>query len=56
MGNNMNNGASFQEKQSLESLSDSRSAAIRILNRFERSDSYINKLVDYELNTGKLNQ
>lgn len=32
-----------------------RAAAIRILSRFERSDSYIDKLVDYELRTGELN-
>ena len=33
-----------------------RAAAIRILSRFERSDSYIDKLVDYELRTGNLNE
>lgn len=37
-------------------FSGARASAIRILSRFDRSDSYIDKLVDYELNTGKLNE
>ena len=37
-------------------LNSARYSAIRVLSRFERSDSYIDKLVDYELRTGNLNQ
>ena len=33
-----------------------RGAAIRILSRFERSDSYLDKLLEYELRTGGLSQ
>ena len=51
MNNNNNNGSD----ESNIIFSGARAAAIRILSRFERSDSYIDKLVDYELNTGKLN-
>lgn len=36
-------------------LSGARFSAIRILSRFERSDSYIDKLLDYEMRTGNLN-
>ncbi|NLO20021.1 MAG: 16S rRNA (cytosine(967)-C(5))-methyltransferase RsmB [Ignavibacteria bacterium] len=52
----MSNNESGLEKQPYEGFSEARFAAIRILNRFERSDSYINKLVEYELNVGKLSQ
>jgi hypothetical protein len=31
-----------------------RGAAIRILSRFERSDSYLDKLLEYELRVGEL--
>jgi 16S rRNA (cytosine967-C5)-methyltransferase len=33
-----------------------RAQAVRVLSRFERSDSYIDKLIDYELKTGNLSQ
>lgn len=37
-------------------ISGARYSAIKILSRFERSDSYIDKLLDYEMKTGNLSQ
>jgi len=45
-----------QDKQSNDQFlyQGARGAAIRILSRFERSDSYLDKLLEHELRTGGL--
>ena len=42
------------EKNYEKEINPARSIAVKILNRLERSGSYIDKLVDFELNTGNL--
>ncbi len=51
----MENEEQIVEKEApISMFNGARASAIRILSRFERSDSYIDKLVDYELRTGGL--
>jgi len=49
-----NDGQIVEKDEPVSMFNGARAAAIRILSRFERSDSYIDKLVDYELRTGNL--
>ena len=42
------------ELKAEKEVNPARIAAVKILNRLERSGSYIDKLVDFELNTGNL--
>ncbi len=51
--NNQNNRDN-QNDEDRRIISGARSAAIRILSRFERSDAYVDKLLDYEFRVGNL--
>jgi 16S rRNA (cytosine967-C5)-methyltransferase len=52
---NQNNRYNKNDEQN-RVISGARSAAIRILSRFERSDAYVEKLLDYEFRVGNLSQ
>lgn len=45
-----------QEDEEYRELSGARHSAVKILSRYERSDSYIDKLLDNEFRTGQLSQ
>jgi len=50
---NQNNRDNKSDEQN-RIISGARSSAIRILSRFERSDAYVEKLLDYEFRVGSL--
>lgn len=58
---NNQNAKEFSESNSFDSFKEpfftgARGSAVKILSRFERSDAYLDKLLDYEYRTGNLNQ
>jgi len=53
---NNKNSTDNQQDEEYRILSGARHSAIKILSRYERSDSYIDKLLDYEFRTENLSQ
>ncbi|MDQ1266281.1 MAG: rRNA (cytosine967-C5)-methyltransferase [Bacteroidota bacterium] len=52
----MNNVTKYVGEEDLPVMNGARYSAVKLLSRYERSDSYIDKLLDHELSHAELNQ